>query len=174
MSIGYEPQQFSFEQPEGTESFFDRIRILSKVALKEVSLVLFPMNPGAAIDPSTVKAFIAAAQDTDPSKLSVQTKVELRKLASRIGILLKKDPTPPTNPEDADEEEADDPPPTPKPADPAPSEDVADEAESDSASDASDEGTESKTYEFQEALAQRLKSVTLKHKVSNIGSDTPS
>ncbi len=178
MSIGYEPQEFSFEQPPGTESFWDRLRILTKVLLKEVSLVLFPMNPGASIDPSTVKAFIAATQETNPSELSVQTKVELRKLASRIGVLLKKEPTPkPADVEDQDdEEEASEVPPTPTPAPaPAPTGDSTDEGEGDEGGDTpeveekGEDDDAPKLYDMQEALAQRLQKVTLRHKVSAIG-----
>jgi HK97 family phage prohead protease len=90
MSIGFVPLKFDFEQPEGTESFWDRIRHISKASLKEVSLVLFPMNPGAAIDASTVKMWLKMAHDADPKKLDPFTRMELRRLNSRIGLLLKK------------------------------------------------------------------------------------
>ncbi len=118
MSIGFEPVDFEFHQPEGTTSPFDRVRILKKVNLKEVSLVLFPMAPGASIDASSVKAFTQFANNTDPKKVAPGTAVELRRLASRIGLLLKgtkaegEEPAP-----DAPEE----------PAAPAPAADVVEE-----------------------------------------------
>ncbi len=90
MSIGYVPVKFEYEQPEGTTSFWDQIRHLNEVDLKEGSLVLFPMAPGAAIDASTVKSFLLSAQMTEAKSLDVVAKSELRKLASRIGILLAK------------------------------------------------------------------------------------
>jgi HK97 family phage prohead protease len=96
MSIGYIPIKWEIEQPEGTNSYWDQIRHLTEIDWKEGSLVLFPMAPGAAIDASTVKSFLLSAQATDGKQLDVIVKSELRKLATRIGILLKKqeDPTP--------------------------------------------------------------------------------
>jgi HK97 family phage prohead protease len=88
MSIGYIPIKWDIEQPEGTTSYFDQIRHLTEVDLKECSLVLFPMAPGAAIDASSVKSFNLSAQATDPTVLDLATKAELRKLATRIGNLL--------------------------------------------------------------------------------------
>lgn len=90
MSIGYEPVKFSYEQPEGTTSFWDQIRHLDEVKLVEVSLVLFPMNPGAAIDPSTVKQFMSAIKSADPATLDALSRHQLRELSGRIGNLLKK------------------------------------------------------------------------------------
>lgn len=90
MSIGFIPEEFKFEQPKGTDSFWDRVRHITKAALKEVSLVLFPMNPGASIDASTVKSFLYDAKNTDPTKLDYVTRKELRALTGQIGVLLKK------------------------------------------------------------------------------------
>lgn len=44
LSIGYEPIQWSFEEKEGKS-----LRILSEIKLWEVSVVVFPANPEAAI-----------------------------------------------------------------------------------------------------------------------------
>ncbi len=123
MSIGYEPVKFSYEQPEGSTGFFDRIRNLEEVSLKEVSVVLFPMAPGASIDASTVKMFMTETKHVDPTTLSIDTKMELRKLASRIGLLLKKGPTTPKavvqdgdgDDDEADQNEVDEPTPLIKP-----------------------------------------------------------
>jgi HK97 family phage prohead protease len=71
LSIGYEPVKFDFEQPEGSASPWDRIRHLHEVKLREVSLVVFPMNEGARVDPSSVKSLLDAAkagQLTDDQK----------------------------------------------------------------------------------------------------------
>jgi HK97 family phage prohead protease len=88
MSIGYEPVKYSYEQPEGNTNPWDRIRNLEEVKLKEVSLVMFPMAPGASVDASTVKQFLMDAQSMDPKLVSMDVKQDLRRLASRIGILL--------------------------------------------------------------------------------------
>lgn len=90
MSIGFVPTKFDFEQPEGTESFWDRIRHINEADLKEVSLVLFPMNPNASIDAGTVKMWLKAAHEADPRQLDSITRKELRRLNTRIGLLLKK------------------------------------------------------------------------------------
>lgn len=90
MSIGYIPVKWEIEQPDGTSSYWDQIRHLTEVELKECSLVLFPMAPGAAIDASTVKSFLLSAQATEAKSLDALAKSELRRLATRIGILLQK------------------------------------------------------------------------------------
>lgn len=53
MSIGFFPVKWSFEENDAAR--FGVIRHLIEIDLKEVSLVLFPMNPAALIDTSTVK-----------------------------------------------------------------------------------------------------------------------
>jgi len=92
MSIGFIPTKFSFEQPEGTDSFFDRVRHIEKADLKEVSLVLFPMNENAAVDASSVKMFLKQLALTDPREVTNLDRMMFRKLASRIGSLLKIQP----------------------------------------------------------------------------------
>src|SRR5436190_746253 len=118
MSIGFIPTKFSYEQPAGTESFFDRIRHITEAELKEVSLVLFPMNPGASIDATSVKSFMQLARDTDPTKLDSITRMELRRLNTRIGLLLKKqkpeDEAEHEESEDTQEQPSTQPPSTPK------------------------------------------------------------
>lgn len=61
LSIGYEPVEFKYEKPEGG-SMWDTIRHLTEVKLREVSLVVFPMNEGARVDPSSVKSLLDAAK----------------------------------------------------------------------------------------------------------------
>lgn len=120
MSIGFFPEEFNFTQPKGSTDPWDRIRHLTKVDLKEVSLVLFPMNNEASIDAASVKSFALSAENTDRSKLDVLTKKQLRRLAGIIGGLLKKD--------DAPDEEEEDPTP-PAPVDKTDLEEVDDENE---------------------------------------------
>ncbi|HEX7072254.1 MAG TPA: HK97 family phage prohead protease [Rhodothermales bacterium] len=146
MSIGFVPIKFNFEQPPGTESFWDRIRHITEAALKEVSLVLFPMNPGASIDASTVKMWLKAAHDTDPRQLDGVTRMELRRLNSRIGLLLKKQKAEDDDPSD-ESDDAPDPSTSQSPPQAgtvASSDDEADDAET---PDEQDEQEESDTNE---------------------------
>jgi len=225
MSIGFEPVKFSYEQPDGTNSFFDRIRHLEVVNLKEVSLVLFPMAPGASIDATTVKMFLKAAHQTDPRSLDSMTRLELRRLNSKIGLLLQKQrPEGDDDPQDDEEdsqksstshsakkstssaqrknsddeaedsiedlsddeeledlsddsgdEELDDESTDESTDDDASDEEADDEEATDDESDTTESGKSqdsTETYAYAEALAQRLRSVTLKHKVSEIGKDS--
>jgi HK97 family phage prohead protease len=107
MSIGFIPTKFEFEQPEGSDSFWDRIRHINEANLKEVSLVLFPMNPGATIDASTVKTWLKMAHDADPRKLARDplARHELRRLNSTIGLLLSKSKQEPVDDEEPEDEE---------------------------------------------------------------------
>lgn len=57
MSIGYVPIKWDMEDDDGARSGVKRN--LRKVGLREVSLVLFPMNPAAEIDAATVKSALA-------------------------------------------------------------------------------------------------------------------
>lgn len=106
MSIGFIPTKFEFEQPEGSDSFWDRIRHINEANLKEVSLVLFPMNPGATIDASTVKAWLQMADKTDPKRLAKDplARHELRRLNSKIGLLLSKSKQEPADDEQEEDE----------------------------------------------------------------------
>jgi HK97 family phage prohead protease len=192
MSIGFVPTKFEFEQPAGTESFWDRIRHINEADLKEVSLVLFPMNPNASIDASTVKMWLKMAHDADPRRLDNVTRLELRRLNTRIGLLLKKQK--PEDDEELEDSEDEQTPSTREPStppaastadsegaddeedageeeveeedDPDTSEDPddgADEAESSAPTEKKEE--EPKTYIFSEALQQRIQKVTLQHRL---------
>ena len=219
MSIGFVPTKYSYEQPDGTESFFDRVRHIEDAELKEVSLVLFPMNPNASIDASTVKMWLKMAHDQDPAQLDQLARLELRRLNSKIGLLLKKQK--PKDEEELDlEDDEQESPSTRKSAaskkkkvtrktetdsddetddstddefDGEALDESTDDSDDDHDDSADDEGTDDgegdeegitppkskpktgtseadteqeKTYIFSEALSQRLKSVTLKHKTS--------
>ena len=66
LSIGYQPIAFTHEKSNG-----NTIRHLTEIKLHEISLVAFPMNEGARVDPSSVKSLIDAAkagQLTDDQK----------------------------------------------------------------------------------------------------------
>lgn len=196
MSIGYVPVKWDMEQPEGTTSYWDQIRHLYEVELKEVSLVLFPMAPGAAIDASSVKSFMLSAQATDAKSLDVITKSALRQLASRIGVLLAKGAaeteedkakkpkkpdttmTPPESMAQNDDPDA----PTPGTPEDEPADERIDVSAEPVLLDAEgkpikkpkakkDDSSESapSVYMFSEALQQRLQKTLLKNRVSNIG-----
>lgn len=162
MSIGYEPMKFDFEQNDAAR--FGRLRNLREVSLKEGSLVIFPMAPGARLDSTTVKSFLDDANNVDPTELSDDTKADLRRLASRIGKLLDPsksappNPAPPAKPtapapsakggDNPEEDVSDDPPPAPPAPTPAPETPPAE----------SEEKNES-VYLFGEALQQRLQKI---------------
>ncbi len=154
MSIGYEPLKFDFEQSDSAR--FGKIRNLREVGLKEGSLVIFPMAPGARLDPLSVKSFLDDANATDPADVTAEAKADLRRLASRIGLLLgrKADdsstvpaPTAPADPAEPGVTEPVDPatPATVEPT-PAPSSDPA---------GSKGEKTEEE-YPFTDALRQRI------------------
>lgn len=182
MSIGYEPVKFDYERSD--EARFGQIRHLREVDLKEGSLVMFPMAPGAVIDARSVKSFLDLAARTEPSALSAETKTDLRKLAARIGNLLspnRKDEPPAPSPE----------PPTPAPAappatppatspdpatPPAPAPPVTADPPvpptptvPDTAQPPAPEGKGAPViYEMQEALQQRVKKSLLKSTIAEV------
>ena len=183
MSIGFMPQKFSFEQPEGTDSFFDRVRHIEKADLKEVSLVLFPMNPNAAIDASSVKLFLKQLQMTDVKTVTAFDRMQLRQLASRIGILLKAQPNPTGRKDedvddDEDEDLDDEEQPLNPPADEDALEDDSTDDSDDSDSDDSDDSDDSSqapppeegkgVYQMGDALSQRLQRTLLKARTSSL------
>lgn len=98
MSIGYTPRRFDFSENEKDDGPFDLIRNLREVGLKEVSLVLFPMQPNALIDLGTVKA-AALARGFDPAERGV-----LQSIHDELGRLLSAEPVPPTSPKASDED----------------------------------------------------------------------
>lgn len=167
MSIGYEPMKFDFEQSDAAR--FGRLRNLREVNLKEGSLVLFPMAPGARVDTSTVKSWIDEANELDPADVSPELKTELRRLASRIGLLLsgKAKPTGSTPEPESTDDSADEPgapggdnptevpatPPAPPPATP-PAPPASDPPPAES-------GEGKGAYLYGEALQQRLRGLRL-------------
>lgn len=69
LSIGYRPLKYDFEDSE--DARFGQIRHLREVELLEVSLVIWPMNEGARIDFSSVKALMCRQDLTDEEKKEV-------------------------------------------------------------------------------------------------------
>jgi uncharacterized protein len=65
------------------------VRHLREVKLQEISVVTWGMHPDTLIDMSSVKAALA---EMDPQHLSDEDRRELRRLASRIGHLLRDAP----------------------------------------------------------------------------------
>lgn len=157
MSIGYEPMKFDFEQSDSAR--FGRLRNLREVNLKEGSLVLFPMAPGARVDTTTVKSWIDDANEIDSASLTPELKTELRRLSSRIGLLLSgkakptgsnPDPDPSTDPAGEPDAQGGDnpakvPPATPAPAPVPPVEKPAEE--------------KSDVYLYGDALQQRFRAL---------------
>jgi HK97 family phage prohead protease len=190
MSIGYEALEYSYEQPEDNTNPWERIRNLLKINWKETSLVLFPMNPGASVDANSVKMFLKNASTLDPASVTPEMKEDFRRLASRIGILLKgKTPDEPETPTDggktgptptpgtpATPGSTPTPPaptpipvpapgttPTPVPPNPAP----GTPAPGSQPTGAKEQDTP--IYIFTEALQQRVQKAMLKNKVGGIG-----
>lgn len=130
MSIGYKPIKWEMEADESAR--WGEVRHLKEVELREVSLVLWPMNPGARIDADSIKAACSTIEDPKA----------LRGLASHIGNLLKK--APPEDPADAPKEQETDPP------------QVTPGAPADSP-----KAPEEKLYSYDEALAHRLQRLLL-------------
>lgn len=162
MSMGYEPLDYKYEKDEEGERM---TRILSKVALREGSLVIFPMNPNALIDLDSVKAMTAAAGETDPRTLQEMDRVELRRLASKIGLLLRNPDRKAGTKGEADEQDSggDDPtdPPAPEPASTAAGDP---DLSQDDPPSGEPEGTKGKRqeeeeYPYTEALQMRLQRV---------------
>jgi HK97 family phage prohead protease len=88
LSIGYVPLKFDFEDSDAAR--FGVVRHLRKLALKEVSLVLFPMAPGALIDMASVKSMISQ------KRVSAEDLAGLQRLHADLEEALKlaTDPTP--------------------------------------------------------------------------------
>ena len=100
MSIGYRPVKI--EEPTEAEERSGIWRHLKEVELREGSLVVFPMNPGARVDADSVKSLLATYKDGD---LTDDQRAELKALHDEIGALLnpapaKADPAEGLAPED--------------------------------------------------------------------------
>lgn len=163
MSMGYEPTEFSYEKDEESQRM---MRHLTKVGLREGSLVIFPMNPNAAIDLDSIKAFTFAAAEQDPALLTEMDRKALRRLASKVGLLLRNPAAGAGTKQDgapADDGSQDDPTGTADggtpPADPAAGEPSGGDAPQDGGGSPNDDGNQEPEtkYEYSEALLERLK-----------------
>jgi HK97 family phage prohead protease len=76
LSIGYEAVKWEMERAEGTDAW-DAIRHLKEIKLREVSVVIWPMNPHAVIDTTSVKALAEALRE---GRLSEEEQAELKAL----------------------------------------------------------------------------------------------
>lgn len=90
LSIGYRPiKQEAATEQEQLEGIW---RHLKEVELREVSVVLWPMNPEARVDPGSMKALTAQLealqQAASTRALTDEEKTELVKLHDDIGALL--------------------------------------------------------------------------------------
>lgn len=87
LSIGY--RAIESRAPSQEESLRGIWRFLKEIALQEISVVIWPMNPDARIDLGTVKQFLAAAElregQLDPAELE-----ELKSIDVQIQALLAK------------------------------------------------------------------------------------
>jgi hypothetical protein len=83
LSIGYRPIQVKL--PTDEEAQRGIFRFLKEVALKEISVCIWPMNPDARIDMGTVKHLLAIARDR---ALSSEELDELKSVHSSICALL--------------------------------------------------------------------------------------
>src|SRR5688572_8884383 len=126
-------------------------RHITKGRLVEGSLVIFPMNRAAAIDVASVKSFADLTALTDPATLEDEARTELRKLASRIGSLLR--PTAPGAPADEQKQDPKDPQDPPQPPTPA---------------DLVEKQTE-EPYRYSEALQQRLLGLRIHQTIHQTG-----
>jgi HK97 family phage prohead protease len=76
LSIGYSAVKWETEKVEGGEEW-ETVRVLKEVKLYEVSLVIWPMNEGARVDPASLKSLTAALRE---GRLSDEQKAEIRAL----------------------------------------------------------------------------------------------
>jgi HK97 family phage prohead protease len=97
LSIGYRAIRYEYEQPEGTDSYYDRIRHLTEVELKEVSLVIWGMNEEAQIDAGSIKSLTDALR---AGTLTDEERKELRALLEAAPPENPGTPTPGLAPED--------------------------------------------------------------------------
>lgn len=87
LSIGYRP--IKTEEPTESERLQGVWRHLKEVALKEISLVLWPMNPGAQIDLESAKTMILEFQAKDA--LNEEETTQLQDLMFAISELVEAD-----------------------------------------------------------------------------------
>lgn len=85
LSMGYRTIQQ--RNPTDEERKRGVFRYLKEVALEEGSVVIFPMNPGAEVDLTTVKSLLALAAEDE---IGTEDLDELKALHQQIGALLSR------------------------------------------------------------------------------------
>lgn len=86
LSIGYEAVKWDIEKQEGKPDW-DAIRNITELKLFEISAVMWPMNPEARIEATTVKSLIEQSKSRDLTSAELQ---QLKDLAIDINALLTK------------------------------------------------------------------------------------
>jgi uncharacterized protein len=109
LSIGYRP--IKSEAATEAEQLDGVWRHLKEIELREISVVLWPMNPAARVDAGSMKALtaeVAALKEAAATRaLTAEEKAELIRLQSDIGALLKLEPEADEGtPDDADPPDA--------------------------------------------------------------------
>lgn len=94
LSIGYRPVKI--EMPTEDEEREGVYRHLKEVELKEVSVVIWPMNPEARIDTDSIKAAVARLTE---GELGDEDRAQLRALNKHIEALLAPEEAPHLTPE---------------------------------------------------------------------------
>lgn len=87
LSIGYRPVKV--EMPTEEEEREGVFRHLKEVELREVSVVIWPMNPDARVDTASVKAML---DGMDAADLTDEQRAELKRLRADIDALLTASP----------------------------------------------------------------------------------
>lgn len=90
LSIGYRPVKWEMERSD--EAMWGEIRHLKEVELREVSVVIWPMNESARVDLSSVKSLLAQ------ESLSEEEREELKRLHAQITRALQKGSAPADSP----------------------------------------------------------------------------
>lgn len=88
LSIGYEAVRVEYPKTD-EERAAGVYRYLDEVKLREISVVLFPMNPSARIDLTTAKAALVAARDRE-RELDEDEVKEMKAIMEEISDLLQK------------------------------------------------------------------------------------
>jgi uncharacterized protein len=116
LSIGYSVRQS--REPSEAERKLGIHRVIEDIELREVSLVIWGMNPNALIDTASVKSLAATLASLKREALTDDQRKDVRQIASLCGALLRKsDPSPADDEQAADTDEdkpADDAPPPPE------------------------------------------------------------
>jgi HK97 family phage prohead protease len=93
LSIGYSVRKW--RPPSDAERKLGVQRVLEEIELREVSVVIWGMNPNALIDTASVKSLADSLAQLKRETLTEDERKTLRQIASRCGALLRPDDQPP-------------------------------------------------------------------------------